>query len=303
MPKTLIDMHLHSVYSDGKLTPRQIVKKLAQAKINFAVLSDHDTVSGVGEFAREAKLAKIDTMPGVEISAEEHGIGVHILGYGININDKRLLDIFKKQQAERRKAFDRYVALFKKAGFVIDRRKYLEFRKIKSVAKPHVFRLIWGVLENRKLCYTKYGLTKTDWLPQGEFIQAFTELPNQLAYVHKKEITAENAIASIHAAGGVAVWAHPGIEIEFKNKKIFNKVLGGLLSNGIDGIEAFSSSRHLTKARIKYLYQLTRRYRLIATVGSDDHDGTRIGTKISTLKVPRKYHKDGLAELKLKLGR
>ena len=295
-------MHLHSVYSDGKLTPRQIVKKLAQAKINFAVLSDHDTVSGVGEFAREAKLAKIDTMPGVEISAEEHGIGVHILGYGININDKRLMDIFKKQQAERRKAFDRYVALFKKAGFIINRRKYLEFRKIKSVAKPHVFRLIWDVPQNQKLCYEKYHFQKSKFGPQTEFIQAFMESPDQLAYVNKKSITAKNAIQSIHAAGGVAVWAHPGIEIEFKNEKIFNEVLKGLLSNGIDGIESFSSSRHLTKARIKYLYGLTRRHKLIATIGSDDHDGTRIGTKLSTLKVPRRYHEDGLTELKLKLA-
>src|SRR3989344_522375 len=302
MTKTLIDMHLHSVYSDGKLTPKQIVKKLAQTKINFAVLADHDTVSGVKEFASEAKLSKINTMPGVEISAEEQGIGIHILGYGIDISDKHLLSVFQKQQAERRKAFDSYVSLFKKAGFIIDQIKYLEFRKIKSVAKPHVFRLIWETPKNQKLCHTKYGVPKTDWLPQGEFIQAFMESPGQLAYVNKKSITAKNAIQSIHKAGGIAVWAHPGIEIEFKNKKVFNKVLKTLLSNGLDGLEAFSSSRTLTKTRIKYLYQLTRRNKLIATVGSDDHDGTRIGTKLSTLKVPQKYHTDGLAELRLMLG-
>lgn len=301
MPKTLIDMHLHSTYSDGQLTPKQIIKKLARAKISFAVLSDHDTVSGVKEFALEAKRVNIVTMPGVEISAEERGIGIHILGYGINTKDKRLLNIFQKQQAKRRRAFDKYVALFKKAGFIINRRKYIEFRKIKSVAKPHVFKLIWDVPQNQKLCYTKYNLKKTGFGPQQDFIQAFMDLPGQLAYANKKSITAKNAIASIRKAGGIAVWAHPGIEQEFKNKRIFNKIFKALLFDGIDGIEAFSSSRHPTKTRIKYLYQLTRQHKLIATVGSDDHDGTRIGSKISTLKVPSKYHKESVADLLAKI--
>ncbi|MBI2063708.1 MAG: PHP domain-containing protein [Candidatus Yanofskybacteria bacterium] len=296
MSKTIIDLHLHSTHSDGKLTPPQIVKKLTQAKVNFASLTDHDSTAGSSEFNALAGKAGIKTISGTEISADQHGIGIHILGYGINTGNRRLLGLFKKQSAARRKAFDKYVAMFKKAGFIINKNKYGEFRKIKSVARTHVFRLIWEEPQNRELCFKKYRFKGTGWL-QSEFINAFMELPGQLAYAKKKNILAKKAIELIHKAGGIAVWAHPGIEIEFKNDKTLNKVFKSLVSHGIDGVEAFSTARSLTKERSKYLCKLAHKHDLIATIGTDDHDGTRIGT----LKIPLKYHLEALEKLHQKL--
>lgn len=294
MPKNIIDLHLHSTHSDGKLTPRQIVKKLTQAGVNFASLTDHDSTGGSKEFGALAGKAGIKTISGVEISADQYGIGIHILGYGINANDKRLLDLFKKQSAARREAFDKYAAMFKKAGFVINRNKYREFRKIKSVGQTHVFRLIWEEPRNQELCFKKYGFKGTGWM-QSEFINAFMELPSQLAYVKKKNVLAKKAIDLIHKTGGMAVWAHPGIEVEIKNTKIFAKILKALIGYGLDGLEAFSYA--LTQNKMKYLYGIAIKHKLTPTIGTDDHDGTRIGT----LKIPLKYHEKALNKLRQKL--
>src|SRR3989344_2768173 len=116
MAKTFVDLHLHSNKSDGKFSPAGVVKKVAKHGIRFAALTDHDTTAGSKEFTKAAKQHGIKTIDGVEISADQDGVGIHILGYGINPNDKRLLNLFKKQASERRKFFEKYIALFKKAG-------------------------------------------------------------------------------------------------------------------------------------------------------------------------------------------
>lgn len=295
MAQTSIDLHLHSNKSDGKLAPVEVVKKLVKNGVKIAALTDHDTTTGSKEFAVLAGKTGIKTISGTEISADQDGIGIHILGYGINVNDKRLSALFKKQHAARKEVFDKYVALFKKAGFVINKSKYREFRKIKSVAQTHVFRLIWEERQNWKLCFKKYSFKKTDW-PQGKFINTFMELPGQLAYAKKKNVSAKKAINLIHKIGGIAVWAHPGIEIELKSREIFTKVFKALIGYGLDGLEAFSYA--LAQNRMKYLYRLARRHKLIPTIGTDDHDGKRIGK----LKIASKYHQEALNNLPVKIN-
>lgn len=303
MGKISIDLHLHSNKSDGQLTVPGVVIGLSKKKVGFAALTDHDTVNGSKEFIREAKKAGIWTIPGVEMSAYDDGVGVHILGYGIDADDKRLLGFFQSQCAERQKVFEKYVALFKKAGFKIDKKKYGEFRKIESVAKAHVFELIWSVPENRVLCFKKYGLKenkKVAW-PfnfQSPFIDSFMSFPGQIAYAKKKRVSAKKTIDLIHRIGGVAVWAHPGLEVEFrKNPKVFPKVFKNLLSYGLDGLEAYSTAASHIKKWVAHLRNLAEKHKLLITLGTDDHDGTRMGS----LKVPQKYQKEIIKKLSAKL--
>lgn len=287
MAKISIDLHLHSKESDGELTPTEIVANLVKNKIDFAALTDHDTASGSQEFATAAELYGIRTISGTEITAKQNNVGIHILGYGIHVNDKRLAKLFARQTIERKKLFKKYVMLFKKSGFKINQKKYQEYIKVKSVAKTHVFKLIWEVPENQELCLKKYGFKKTGGI-QHTFIDYFMTVPGQIAYAKKKYISAKYAIDLIHKTGGIAIWAHPGLEIEFKNPQIFPKVFKNLLKLGIDGLEAFSTAQSHTKKWSTYLYKLAKKHNLIATVGSDDHDGTRIGR----LKISAKYQKE-----------
>lgn len=295
----MIDLHLHSNYSDGKQPPAEVVANLAKKGISFGVLSDHDSVGGSKEFIREAEKAGIGTIPGVEMSAYELDAGIHILGYGIDIENKRLLNFFKGQQLERKKVFEKYVALFKKAGFKIDKKLYSEYRRAKSVTKAHVFKLIWSIPENQEICIKGYGLKEKKGAPppfnfQNPFINALMTFPGQIAYARKKRVSAKEIIYLIHKIGGVAVWAHPGLEMEFtSNRNFFPKVFKNLLSYGIDGLEAYSTASSHTRKWIAYLNALAQKNKLIVTMGTDDHDGRRMGT----LKVPQKEQGKILTEL------
>ena len=294
MPRTIIDLHLHSTHSDGKLTLQQIVKKLALAGIDFASLTDHDSTAGSKEFAVLAGKAGIKTVSGVEISADQEGIGLHILGFGINTKHAKLVDLFKKQAAERKKSFIKTVDLFQKAGFIIDRHKFNKLKNVKTIAKPHIFELIYETAANRVLLSRKF-LFRDGEKPMSKFIQKFMSYPDQLGYVKKPRISCREAIRLIHASGGIAVWAHPGVEEEIKPGNL-PKILKRLAAYGLDGLEAFSSAH--TKRQMKYFYKLAGRFRLLVTMGSDDHGGTRIGEP----KINYKYHKEALASLLSKIN-
>ncbi len=293
--KVRIDLHLHSNNSDGKLKPSEVVKKLVKNKVGFAVLTDHDSVDGSIGFAKNAAQYGIKTVHGVEISASQDDIGLHILGYGINVKDTRLKNLFRKQLLGRKKKFLKTISLFKKAGLHIDRGKLKEILKLKNVGKPHIFSLIYSDPRNKEIFLKKYKF-KEDRRTQGRFIDLFMTFPGQLAHVKKDSIKCRDAIKLIHQTGGIAVFAHPGVELELKSKTVFIKILKELVSYGLDGIEAFSYAH--TKKQMAHYHKIARRFNLISTIGTDDHDGSRIGK----LRVPPKLHQEIFTDLSSKLG-
>lgn len=294
-----IDLHLHSTYSDGKLRPTEVVKKLAKKGIKIASLTDHDNINGTREFNRAAKKYDIIAINGVEITAYKNGIGLHILGLGIDIKNHELQNIFLKQTKERAIIFFKTVKLFKKAGFFINKRKFNTMKRVKLLTKPHVFDLIFGVQKNRELLEKKFKFSKhfiPERAPQSIFIDMFMSLPGQLAYVKKSGISYKEAIKAIRKTGGVAVLAHPGIEIEFMEKKAdIQKVIKELVRFGIDGLEVFSVALEKRK-KVSFFHRVAQKYKLLETIGSDDHDGSRIGK----VKVSRKQEERLIEFLKSK---
>lgn len=276
----MIDLHLHSTYSDGKLKPAEIVKKLVKKGIKIASLTDHDNIDGVREFNGAAKERGIVSVNGVEITAYYRGIGLHILGLGIDIKNKSLLKIFKRQAEERRNIFLKTVKLFKKAGFFINKRKFNALKQVSLLTKPHIFDLIFSTQKNQEILEKKFNFNKhltSERAPQSIFIDMFMSLPGQLAYVKKNGRSCSEVIKAIHKAGGLAVLAHPGIEeIEFREKGIdIQKVIKELVRFGLDGLEVFSVALEKRK-KIDFFHKIAQKYKLLETVGSDDHDGSRI---------------------------
>lgn len=298
MKKTLIDLHLHSDKSDGKQSPVQVVLNLYHSGISFGVLADHDSIAGTNEFIIETSKLGIGTITGVEVSAYEYGAGIHILGYGIDNKSKQLLNFFKSQALERKVVFDKYIDLFKKAGFTIDQKLYRRSKNAPSVTKTHVFELIWAVSKNHELAL-KYGLKENKKEPfpfnfQSPFINLFMTFPGQIAYAKKKQVSAKEVISLIHLIGGIAVWAHPGLEMEFvKDPNFFMKVFKNLLSYGLDGLEVYSTASSHTKKWMAHLHELAIKHKLLSTIGTDDHNGKSMGT----LKVPEKIQKEILNNL------
>ncbi len=273
----IIDLHLHSNYSDGKFKPTEVAERLAVAGIKMAALTDHDTVAGTAEFNSAAAKLGIIPINGVEITAYHEGLGLHILGLGIDAKSLVLQKIFSKQAKERKRSFLKAVELFEKAGFIIDIKKLAKLKKIKTLTKPHIFDLIYGVAENQVIAKQKYRLIERERLV-GAFIDHFMSLPGQIGYVKKNGLTCQEAIKSIHQAGGKAILAHPGIEIEFKEGQAdILEVISNLRAMGLDGLEAFYSTLSGSKRTINF-YEVAKKYKLLATMGSDDHDGSRIGT-------------------------
>jgi len=284
-----IDLHLHSLYSDGKKSPKEVVAILARRHIQLAALSDHDTVAGIEEFQRSARVAGIVPVPGVEISVFYEGIGLHILGLGIDPRDAGLIRLFARQREERRISFGKTMERFRRAGFFIDRVKFEKIKRLPTVAKPHVFELLWGSLQNRKLLADRFDFQDSGRSTMGKFIQRFTSVPGQIGYVRKNRVTMREAILLIHRAGGLAVWAHPGVEREIPKKQL-PRVLKHFTRMGLDGIEVFSPAH--TKGEMAWLAKLALSYGFLASAGSDDHNGLRIGK----LRLP-KFAKNSLAKL------
>ncbi|MEX2053278.1 MAG: hypothetical protein WD898_03575, partial [Candidatus Paceibacterota bacterium] len=207
-----------------------------------------------------------------------------------------LKKLFKKQMAERKKKFLKALSLFKKAGLYIDQKKLKEILKLKNVGKPHIFSLIYGDPRNKEIFLKRYKF-KDGGKTQGRFIDLFMTLPGQLAYVKKDSIKCSDAIKLIHRTGGIAVFAHPGVELELKNEVVFARTLKELISYGLDGIEVFSYAH--TKKQMAHYHKVAKRFDLMPTIGTDDHDGSRIGK----LKLPQKLHKEVLDKLSSKIKR
>lgn len=294
-----IDLHLHSTYSDGKLKPAEVVKKLAKKGIKIASLTDHDNIDGTLEFNKAAKKFGISVLNGVEISSYQNGIGLHILGLGIDVKNKLLLKIFARQIKERRISFIKTIKCFKKAGLFVNLKKFNYFKKIKTLSKPLVFDLIWNQLQNHKIFKRKFGFENHSIAgrpPWSSFIDTFMNKHGQLAYVKKSGISCNEAIKAIHKDGGLAVLAHPGIEIEFTEKKAnIENIIKKLIGFGLDGLEVFSVALAKRK-KINYFHKIAQKYKLLETIGSDDHDGSSIGK----VKVSTKKEKDLINFLKRK---
>lgn len=284
MPRLSIDLHLHSIHSDGKLSVKELVKKLKKHKVRMASLTDHDCIDGSKEFAEEARRASLTAIPGVEISASERNIGLHILGYGIDLKDHALQNLFQEQIRQRRKKFLAAVSKFRKAGFFIDPKHLQKILARKTIAKPHIFSLICSNRLNQKR-FRQMGF-KNGQPAQGEFIETFLSLPGQLGYAGKNRVTCREAIKLIRRAGGIAVWAHSAVEKEIKSPKQFLAILKSLVSYGLSGLEVYSSAHNPNQ--IKRLAKLAKKHRLLATVGTDNHDGSHFGK----LKVPEEVQKE-----------
>lgn len=294
MSKITFDFHLHSRHSDGQFSPQELVGRLAQKGIKLVSLTDHDTLDGVADFSRQAKIVGIETVSGVELSAFQDNIGLHILGYGFDPVDKTLKKILYTQRAERKKSFLKVVRQFRKKGFFIHPVQFQALKSLKNVTKPHIFSLIYGQPKNRAILKKIYRFKPGPRI-QGSFIEQFMSNPRQIGYVQKKRITGQQAITAIHRAGGWTVLAHPGVEPALRDKKVLFKILEKLKNYGLAGLESFSSAH--TKPQMNYFYRLSKQFDLMSTAGTDDHDGSRLGRLKLNASLQKELCQNFLAKL------
>ncbi len=238
------DLQSHSTYSDGALAPAEVVEAARTAGVQVLALTDHDTVDGVGEALSAA--GDIRVIPAVELSSV-HGTheDLHILGYGLDHTDPTLLATLADFRQDRIRRIHAMAENLRALGFTIDPARL----RHDSPGRPH---LAAALLADNDL-----GLTKDE-------VFARYLVPGTPTYVARSRPTVEQAIEVIHAAGGLAVWAHPYWDVEQADG-----ALREFASYGIDGVEVFYATH--TEQQTRQLYALARELGLITTGSADCH--------------------------------
>jgi len=259
-----IDLQIQSTVSDGKHSPQELVKMARDQGLGVISLTDHDAVDGIDEALRRGEELGIRVIPGIEMSAEEHGI--HILGYGINYRDAALLRELEKAKLSRIEGAKKMVDNLRvNEGLIVEWEDVLrESVQSSTITRPHIVAAVMKRVENRDKLERDSVYSKRDFFEK----YLSDKDPN---FVKRACISAADAIQLLHNAGGVAIWSHPPIP-DFTNGgyeelEIFLKEL---IKWGIDGLEVFSASH--TEDDVEFLEALAMKYKLLRTAGSDFHE-------------------------------
>lgn len=257
------DLQTHSTASDGVLAPDELVRKSKELGLDVIALTDHDTVSGAGLALKTGEELGVEVIRGVELSCENNGKGLHMLGYGIKLDYAPMLAKLAVMGEARKARAREIVRRLKEQGFEVEYEN-VEKRALGGiVGRPHI---TYEVLENTANREKLGGLNT-----MHEFINAYI-VPGKPAYVASHELTAREAIELVHNADGVAVWSHPAVHFPESGEGL-EVVLRELVGFGLDGVEVFSSSHN--EARVKFLRSILPKYSLLVTAGSDFHSEPR----------------------------
>ncbi len=250
------DLHLHSIYSDGRYTPEEICRKAVSRGLSLLSVTDHDTLLGEEVKRKSAEKYGLLYLSGWEISAYLDGVKLHILGYGCTIGERYRRFISLRERTAYLRAEDSLSKL-QKIGIEVTMDEVNAQKKEKSapVHTMHVTRAAAKVL----------GISDS---------QAYEEYFNvgKIAHSSIGRPTPKEAIDCIHECGGVAVVAHPG-RIELPDAERELTVLR-MIKEGADGIEVFYTTH--TEREREYFSRLAKENGLLVTGGSDTHfeDGT-----------------------------
>ena len=255
----LIDLQIQTTASDGKHTPAECVAMAKQNGVHTIAITDHDTVAGVAEAMAAGQELGVRVIPGIEMSVEDHGL--HLLGYGIDTGYERLGSALKRFEEGRIAAAKDMVWNLQQAGFVVEWEDVLGQATGAVIARPHIAAAVLKRPENREKLG---GITR-----KGDFIGAFLANDNP-AYVHRRTISAADAIVLLHEAGGVSIWSHPPIPDFVGNCAGMGDFLKELVGYGLEGLELLSPSH--TEADVACLEKLAGEHGLLVTAGSDFHE-------------------------------
>lgn len=238
------DLHIHSSESDGSLEPEDIVSMAKKYNIQCIAITDHDCISS--QYNLEDKDIRI--IPGIEFSSKYEENEIHILGYFIDIYNERLISTIKKLHNSRIERTKEIVLKLKEYNIDLDIDELL--LSSTTIGRGNIAEMMVnkGYVSNYKEAFTTY-------LAQGKS-----------AYIEGEKLDYKEVIKLINDCGGIPVLAHPG-KI-YKNSCI-EKMIIEFKSYGMKGIEVYHPSHN--REQINYFYNLSKKYKLLITGGSDFH--------------------------------
>ena len=272
----MIDLHTHTTASDGRCSPEELVARAAAAGVHVLGLTDHDTLAGCAAAAAACARAKITFVPGIEVTAVADGADIHVLGYFVQTNSPALLSFLSEQRQRRVNRVREMVGRLAAHGIALDADAILApavTDSSKSVGRPWIARALVaaGHVPNVAEAFNR-------WLSRG-----------RPAFVPRVGASPEEVFERIHAGGGIASLAHPGL---IKH----DEWLPHYAQNGLDALEAYHSDHdELTTAH--YL-GIAKTLRLGVSGGSDFHaDDAHGGGGPGKVSLPQKHY-EGLLRLR-----
>lgn len=258
------DLHMHTHYSDGTSTPKQLLEEARKRNISCIAVTDHDTVDGIKPAQDLASEFGVEVLSGVEISSSYDGKDIHMLGYLFDPEYAPLAENLKRVQFARIDRMKNMVQKLHDLG--IENISYEEVEAVAqsgSVGRPHLARVMneKGIVATVQEAFDKY-------LANGA-----------PAFVAEFSATPFDAIKLIKEAGGIAVLAHPMIT------KV-DELIEEMVEAGLGGIECYYSAASGADTQ-KYL-AIAEKYQLCVTGGSDAHGMTKPNIYIGKAKIP--YH-------------
>lgn len=257
----MLDLHTHSSASDGRNSPRELVRQAKERGLKGIALTDHDTCAGLQEAFAAGLEHDLAVLPGLELSAEWCDKDVHILGYWISQSNRPLVALMAKLRSERATRIANMVARLRELGLPLMLSEVTDQNDGDghSLGRPHVARALInrGYVDSVDEAFDLY-------LERG-----------RPAYVPRYKLLPEEAIRAIVVSGGVAVWAHPG--------PLASLLLKPLVKAGLAGLEVYHPDHD--PRREQELLAFAQQHHLVATGGSDAHSGAALGLRSVGLDV------------------
>ncbi|HEV8536486.1 MAG TPA: PHP domain-containing protein [Candidatus Limnocylindria bacterium] len=257
-----IDLHTHSLRSDGALTPSDLVKRAASRGVVVQALSDHDTLAGVADAVATGRELGVRIIPATELNTESEWGDAHVLGYFIDPADAALEERLRWLRENRGRRMDLMVAKLRGLGYAIDLARVLEIAQGGALGRPHL----------------------AEALAEKGYVQSYDDAfktilaKNSPAYVPRVGLTPPEAVELVRKHGGVPSLAHPGTAAGLE------ALLPKLVAVGLAGIECFYGE-HSPEMTARYL-DLARAHDLVPTGGSDFHGRGEHGLDLGAVFVP-----------------
>lgn len=262
MSRYRVDFHIHTKFSDGQASPAEIVRAAKALGYEKIAITDHDGIDGLPEAFAESEKTGLPVIAGMELATEtSSGTELHILGYGMDLENPRLHEAMKNLSERRAARNTMLIAALQEMGYDISEEELKKLQPNDYIGKPVIA---------RALIARGYASS----IP--EVFQSKKMLGSEKALaIRKEKLEAGKAVQLIRETGGLPVLAHPiqakkigrpGSEEFYEN---IEKIIAELVEAGLGGLECFHPDQNEEQSR--RFVKLAQKYDLCISRGSDFH--------------------------------
>ncbi|HED09952.1 MAG TPA: PHP domain-containing protein, partial [Caldithrix abyssi] len=223
-----VDLHSHTTFSDGTLSPEELVAEALRQKLSALAVTDHDETGGCLPAMKAARDTSLRLIPGVELSIDYSLPGkahMHVLGLFIDPENECIRSGLAELSRAREERAERIIRQLNGKGMALSIDELKELAGGGSIGRPHI-----ATLMHRHKYVSSVWEAFDKYLAKGK-----------AGYVSKKKLTFKEAAAMIHEAGGLVILAHP-VSLNQKNYNGYTRIFRELRGQGLDGLEAYYSN-------------------------------------------------------------